>query len=93
MFKSILGAELVMRYERSTQTKYKRSACEDVKCDWKISWVITVVILSDSFCVEIHYQESTSACNSELWNACNSVIALYLSVIKRVHNQAANKTN
>jgi hypothetical protein len=57
---------LVMRYERSKRTEYKKSACENVKRDWKISWVIIVVIWSDSFCVEIDCQERTSACNSEL---------------------------
>jgi hypothetical protein len=46
-------SELVTRYERSTRTEYKRFACEDVKCDWKISCVIIVVIISDSFCDDI----------------------------------------
>jgi hypothetical protein len=27
-----------------TTEEYRRSACEDVKCDWQISWVIIVVI-------------------------------------------------
>jgi hypothetical protein len=86
-------SELVTRYERSTRTEYKMSACEDVKCDWKISWVIIVVISSDSFCVEIHYQERASACNSELWSVCKSAIALYLSIIKIGCNQIVNKSN
>jgi hypothetical protein len=36
-FKSVLGIGVVTRYEGSTRMEYKRSACADVKCDWKIS--------------------------------------------------------
>jgi hypothetical protein len=34
-----------------------------------------------------------SACVTVNWKMCKSVIALYLSVIKRTCNQGANKTN
>jgi hypothetical protein len=34
-----------------------------------------------------------SACATVNWKLCKSVIALYLSVIKRTCNQGANKSN
>jgi hypothetical protein len=45
--------KLAERIETRSKEEYRRSACEDLKCDCKILCVIFVVICSDSFCVEI----------------------------------------
>jgi hypothetical protein len=34
-----------------------------------------------------------SACVNANWKVCNSAMALYLSVFKRICNQGANKSN
>jgi hypothetical protein len=47
-----VNRKLEERTETRSTEEYKSSACEDVKCDWKISCVIIVVIWSDSFWVE-----------------------------------------
>jgi hypothetical protein len=37
--------------------------------------------------------ENPSACVTVNWKVCKSAIALYLSVIKRIYNHGANKSN
>jgi hypothetical protein len=49
-----------MRIGARIAEEYRRSAYEDLNCDWKILCVIFVVVLSDSFCVEIRCYVTTS---------------------------------
>jgi hypothetical protein len=78
------------------------SACENLKCGWKILCLIFVVIevvvsvLRSVARRRLVKMENSSACVTANWKVCKSAIALYflyLNVIKRGCNQSDSKCN
>jgi hypothetical protein len=81
-----------MQIGTRTTEEYRRLACENVKCDWKILCIIfgvievIVSVLRSVARRRLVKTENPSACTTVNWKVRKSVIVLYfmyLNVIKR----------